>query len=491
MRKLLLATAAIVGASAGAYAAESGFSVAPSQGMAAMPWASGPAANNNNNAVGKAVAGANAVPTPGTVVIRLNGRVETDIGAVFTTGDRVNPSGASGAGFKTNPIGIGSYARIYPGIDGLAANGLRYGAAIELRQNFMGGNTFGGTTAASASGNSSAQTVFVRRAFTYMGSDQVGIVRVGTGDGVISLFDGGVFTSQTWDAGVGNFNGGANQSLSPGAGVGIPFVWLSQAGAEYDNAKIVYLTPQFFGFDFGVQYAPSMGNRFSDSTGASPYQGTVCAAAGANCIGTTTGADGTRWFNQVAVGARYQGSFSGVDLKGMVVYETAGKESIAGGGVVATGAATQGVGAAAFKYDNLSFVTAAAAMSYMGVTVAADYIGGAVNGQLAMRPSGAAPTNAVVTGITYANGPIVLGAEVGFVDTQGAANLTKISQRHETEIAFGGTYKVAPGLALVGEFMHTERHQGGFDFVGGTGAAGTVTRDAKSNSVVFATIVTW
>jgi hypothetical protein len=191
----------------------------------------------------------------------------------------------------------------------------------------------------------------------------------------------------------------------------------------------------------------------------------------------------------VAVGARYQGTFGGVDLKGMVVYETAGKETIAGGGLVASGnAASRAAGAGTFKYDNLSFVTAAAAVSFAGFTVAADYIGGALNGQLAMRPSGGAPTNAVVTGVTYANGPWVLGAEVGFVDTQGSANLTKISQRKEFEVAAGGTYKVAPGLALVAEFMHTERHQGGFDFI--ANGLGT-TRDVKGNSFLFGSIVTW
>ena len=59
------------------------------------------------------------------------------------------------------------------------------------------------------------------------------------------------------------------------------------------------------------------------------------------------------------------------------------------------------------------------AVTAANITVAADYIGGAVNGQLAMRPTGGAPTNAVVTGVTYANGPITLGAEVGLVDTPG------------------------------------------------------------------------
>ena len=30
-------------------------------------------------------------------------------------------------------------------------------------------------------------------------------------------------------------------------------VWLSQAGAEYDNVKVVYLSPQIFGVELGVQ----------------------------------------------------------------------------------------------------------------------------------------------------------------------------------------------------------------------------------------------
>ena len=121
-----------------------------------------------------------------------------------------------------------------------------------------------------------------------------------------------------------------------------------------------------------------------------------------------------------------------------------------------------------------------------------------MNGQLAMRPTGGAPTNAVVTGLTYANGPITLGAEVGIIDTQGDARLTGISQRHEYEVAFGGAYKLAPGVQLVGEYLYAHRHQGGFDFnqggvataLGGT-TAGSVTRDAQAQTFLFATALTW
>ena len=112
---------------------------------------------------------------------------------------------------------------LYPGFDGAAANGLRYGAAVELRENFYGGNninnyptaaniasttavtTYG--TAASPSANSSGPTVFVRRAFTYLASDQAGIVRLGQGDGVLGLFGNCIFTTQCWDAGITSING--------------------------------------------------------------------------------------------------------------------------------------------------------------------------------------------------------------------------------------------------------------------------------------------
>jgi len=290
---------------------------------------------------------------------------------------------------------------------------------------------------------------------------------------------------------VGGFNGGMMQAVTAGAGVGVPFAWLAQAGAEYSNSKIVYLTPQFFGFDFGVQYAPNMDNSYSNSSTASALQPTLCNAAGLQCVNTSTGVDSSRWLNQVAVGARYQGVLGPVNLGVYAVYETAGKESVPGGGIKMVTGNLNGGAANTALYDNLSFVNAGVAITIpsVGLTWATDYTGGAVNGQLAMRPQGGVGENAVVTGLTYRNGPWVFGAEVGIVDSQGDVRLTKTTQRHESEIAFGGTYNAAPGLALVLEYMHTQRHQGGYDVV--AGGLSNVTRDAQGNGVMFSTIVTW
>ena len=527
MRKLLMASAAILGASGGLAFAQTPVAN-PAQGQFAAPYGAGPAANNNNNSwgiantpSGSAAAGplsalnppnTDAVPAPGTVVIRLNGRVEVDVAATYATGmSGVTATGASN-GYKVNPIGIGSYMRLYPAFDGKAANGLRYGASIELRENFNSGVFTGSqtstiattATATSPSGNTSAQTVFVRRAFTYIASDQLGLVRLGQTDGVIGLFDPCIFTTQCWDAGIGNFNGGANQSFGPQGGpLAVPFVWLAQAGADYANQKIVYLSPQYFGFDFGVQYAPSMGN-------AEQYGGVGvgCNEASASCIGLTSGNDATRWFNQVGLGLRYQQNFGPVDFKAYGFWETAGKENLTTNAYATTAQARVGtavtVGGTTFTpsaqnvhYDNLNFYKAGVAVTALNTTLAADYIGGDVNGQLSMRPTGGAPTNAVLTGVTYANGPITLGAEIGLIDTQGDARLVGISQRHEYEVAFGGNYKVAPGLQLVGEYMYMHRHQGGYDFgnatigAGATATSAGVTRDGQSQSFVLSTVLTW
>jgi len=504
MRKLLLASAAMLGATTGLASAQAptpagaAQMMQPTQGQMALPWAQGPTANNNNNAYGMpstyaggAAVGKNTSPTPGTVVIRLNGKVEFDALASWSTNHQVTGVG------KVNPVSFAAFMRLYPGIDGMATNGLRYGASIELRENFPGPAGSAQTTpvlspgAPSGSSYTSGETVFVRRAFVYLAGDNIGVLRMGQTDGVIGLFDPCIYSSQCWDAGIGNFNGGQMQAQNVNGATGIPFVWLAQAGAEYGNEKIVYLSPQFFGLDFGVQYAPSMGNGYS-----------ACNNAGlANCNGETSGADGSRWYNQVGVGARYQGVFGPVSLGAYVFYETAGKET------VYAAPAAFGRGAAGNQFDRLSFIAAAAYVNvdtgFGQVAASVDYIGGALNGQLSMRPTGGVNENAVVTGLLYRNGPITLGAEMGMVNSQGSNSLVGVSQRHEFEVAFGGNYNLAPGLYLVGEYMYTYRHQGGFDFVtgansaGATGVAGTgswkagATRDAHGQGIQFSTVVNW
>jgi hypothetical protein len=506
MLRTLLVSATIIGGTSAA-----GFAQAPAnplQGQLSAPFGTGPATNNNNNAWGIANTPSGsgragqlstvyppntiAVPAPGTVVIRLNGRVEVDITGNQTSADRgLNASGKPN-GYKLNPVGIGSFMRIYPGFDGVAANGLRYGATVEIRENFgaaTGGTTNGGAVGGnnSPSANSSAQTLFVRRAFSYLASDRAGLVRLGQGDGVIGLFDNCIFTSQCWDAGLGGLDAGASQETSA-SGVNPPFVWLSQTGAEYANSKIVYLSPQYYGFDFGLQYAPNQGNSFTNSSGATSIQSAACNQAGPNCINVSSGNDSTRWLNQVGVGLRYQHSFGAVDFKTYGFYETAGKENLTTTAFVRPSPTAS---LTALRYDNLSFYKAGIAVTAWNVTAAVDYIGGAVNGQLNLRPTGGAPTNAVIAGLTYANGPMTVAATFETIDTQGDARMTGVTQRHEFGTAVGASYRLAPGVQLVAEYQYLQRHQGGFDFNQGAPGLNGVTRDARLQGLTFATVLTW
>ena len=77
-----------------------------------------------------------------------------------------------------------------------------------------------------------------------MAGDNWGIVRAGQADGLIGIFDNGVTTFQFLPT--GNFNGGDSQSFMPG-NVPPTWIWLSQAGGEYDNTKVVYMSPQIAG----------------------------------------------------------------------------------------------------------------------------------------------------------------------------------------------------------------------------------------------------
>jgi len=144
MRKLLLASVAGLGAWG---------AVAP-DASAQTPTGVGTVAPSTAYTVGP-MSGANlptvTTPTPGTVVVRLNGRFRFYAAGIWDKDAENNASGtatglvgANGLGTATggnklNTYGFGEYARLYPGFDGIAANGLKYGASLEIRQDQIAG----------------------------------------------------------------------------------------------------------------------------------------------------------------------------------------------------------------------------------------------------------------------------------------------------------------------------------------------------------------
>jgi hypothetical protein len=493
------------GAMVGTTAAQSPMALpvsAPTQGQVAYPLANPTAyVNNNNNFQTKALPGPLANPAPGTIVIHLNGKVLVQAQAAWTTADQrlatAPAAGSLGAVLGNNgtgpvklaPQAIDLYSRLYFGADAMATNGLRYGAAIELRQNFTG--QISNNASSGASGYSSLNTVFVRRAFTYVAAEQWGVVRIGQADGIIGIFDNGVTTFQFLPT--GNLEGGDLQSNLPQNAV-VPWFFLSLAGNEYGYAKAVYLSPQIAGFDFGIQYAPNTSNGFGVSgsnnplnasiTGSGTGTGLGCTVANSGCPTLSSGPgiqDGSRITNQTSLGVRYQGVLGGVDVLAYGAYGFSGTANYTGSTAPAVLGNTGTLASSRFngKYDGLSFGNAGLALTYAGFTIGGNVIGGRMNGPLAATPQHGVGELAYTVGLKYVSGPFTIGAagEIGWY--QGNVNLTGISQRRGRALDFGASYTVAPGFIVYAEYVYQDLQQSGFNFV--TGAAGGATAGLNNN----------
>jgi hypothetical protein len=100
----------------------------------------------------------------------------------------------------------------------MAANGTRYRAAMEILQNFAG--QISSNTSSGASGYSSLETLFVRRAFGMWQAISRGIVRAGRADGIIGLYDFGMQYAPNTSNGFGNGSRNSLNGSRTGAGIG-------------------------------------------------------------------------------------------------------------------------------------------------------------------------------------------------------------------------------------------------------------------------------
>ncbi len=432
-------------------------------------------ANNNNNAFGTARSGPSSNPTPGTMVIHLNGRVTVQYYQGFNSLQNSVP------GFSTGSSGMSSWLRLYPGVDAMAANGLRYGAAMEIRQNSGAGASGGFANPNSGGGaHSTTQTLYNRRSFVYLGTNELGIIRAGLGDGLITLFDQGRTTMQTFSP-TSVFNG-SDLSTAIGGNSAAPWIFMSGSGDEYDTQKFVYLSPNFSGFDFGLQYSP---NAFSNLNG--------CAVPATGCSNLQTSgvaADGMRYTNMIAAGARYSGPVGPINVHTYGVYTYSGHVNYSGTAAAARAAAGAPAGSTwSGQFDNLNYFSTGVQLSYAGVSVGGNFITGAINGRGAAKPSGGANANAFITGIQYATGPLTVGIAYEYIDSQGAVALSGLTQRKEYALDIGGSYALAPGLVLFADYIYQNRKQSGWNFA--TGAAGGANNQVQGQGFVFGTQVSW
>ncbi|MFC0410252.1 porin [Roseomonas elaeocarpi] len=349
---------------------------------------------------------------------------------------------------------LASDAEIHIVANGKATNGLRYGVAMELEVDYNNANysTSSGTRAAKTAIDTDEMWMYIAGDF--------GQFRFGDEDNVINLMSVG----HVANFGTGGMDGDQNDTITTNSRFAT--TWTSDTG---DNTKIIYMSPQFFGFDFGGSFAFNTGE--GEDTGCNlGYVTSECDSANA-----FTGSSPRRR-NEVAAIVRWRGSFGGVGLQ-------------AAGGLwhsdvtkVLGVTSTRGIGLG--KEMNVGY--AAAQATAYGFTVGGEYYWGSTNATfnpLVRSDISQQNLKNFFGGISYTIGPVTVGANYARQLSAGSQSVAAV--RQEGGWAIGATYVLAPGLSLVADFVDQSRKERGFNF--STASAGASNNRADVRSVLIGT----
>lgn len=351
MKKILLATSMLVGAVSFAGAANAG-------GMAAAP-AAAPAASGLSVNVGGFI----------------------DFQAGFADQDSAYEVGANSRDAKFQ-----NDTEIHFSVEGLADNGLKYGAVIELNADV--------SADADADGGNADKT------YLFLESD-AGRVEMGANSPVTTTMGVSAATIARATGGVdGDFYDFIN--LTGGNFITtqeLPAAEAAEGGVREDANKISYYSPVFSGFQLGVSYTPDEGDS-----------GTVAGATG------SLNGDAENVFD---LGLSYAGDFDGFGVSAAAIGEFGESEAA---GIEDTAAWSFGL-----------------ALDYMGFSVAGSYTDWADSG-LATGSTEDSQSSWTL-GAAYETGPF--GVSVTYLDSEGSNG---VASQEFQNLVVGADYTLAPGL---------------------------------------------
>ena len=381
MRKILLGTTAVVGMALTAPAA-----FAQSASLIG--------AGNHGSA------GSPAVATSG-LSVRLGGFFDFTYGVVSDEADKGSFRGTGAQSRQTTDMRTESEINLY--VDGRASNGLHYGAVFELQMDTMT------STAGTGTGVDYDELYgFAKGAW--------GELRFGQEDSAASLMQVmapsvlWMGRSDAWD----EFVVGSNYI---GAGI----------NDGNDSTKIIYLSPQFSGVDFGLSHSPNRfeGEQVNTATSTSNYQ-----------------RDYTGLTNEISAALRYRGTVGGVGIQASLAaqFADAAKQS-ANGTAIAT------------RDQNVTVYSAGLVLSGLlpGLSIGGDYTWGKYRG----IPGGASlgqgvdGSDMIGLGAVYTTGALSLGAQY-VVSTQ--SNGGTVDDRTQTYVGAGLAYVIAPGMTFFANY---------------------------------------
>jgi hypothetical protein len=416
------------------------------------------------------------VPAPGSVVVRFGGQIDWYAATLSSSGDRTGPISTTKA--KESSYTFGDYVRLFPSVDGVAANGLRYGAFTELRvENNIG---TGGGGNGSVSGIDRSNTLYVRRAWGYLGLPQIGTIRFGTGDGASGLFDTGTF--QNFDAGGwdGDISNLIDSNLQP------IFPFIGGEGAFYATNKLTYLSPSVYGLEFGLSYEPNTSNV--TDYGTSGNAGTLGTAAGVS--GTTSGTTGVASLaadsSSIAGDLKRRRNVINPEFRYRQVFGPVGV-ALEGGYMKSGTVSYDGIPTSTIqKYKGWDFSDWGAVLTFGGLSVGGHVMAGAFNGSGALAPQGTRNSFAYLGGFSYTTGPLIVGASFFQFNSPGNSGSTlalrNVGQERDRGVAAGGTYTVTPGVNLFLSYLYGDKKESGYDLIDGavstaaSGSYGNATR---------------
>jgi hypothetical protein len=476
MRKLLLAATAMIGATAGLATMANAQVVPPAVVVTPPP---SPVASMPSTS-----------PMPGTAVVHLNVRLVSEF--MFGGGSDNGYKNAQGVTAKYAPYYFGEYARIYPAFDGETPSGIKYGASLEVRQNSGG---IGINQAFANNSGTAGNTLYWRRETGYVSFDKLGTVRFGQTDGVQSLFLVGTFENFDYE---GGWNGNLPGLFSGGQtnGVGTSLTWnFPSASGFYGTSKLIYLSPNFSGFDFGVDWEPSSNQTSGDG---------ACAGTGANGginVSTSTISVGCATVSSLAgpssliasqlatrrnmttIEGRYRGAFGPVGF-------------VANGGWVHSGVVSDANPTAdPINYRGFNYFDGGAVATYGGLAAGGHIDIGSKN-NTSLAPKGAPDETSFIVGSSYAVGPFIAGFSLMNELFQGAWNGNAATGAHDTYgmehdvgVSVGATFNWAPGADLYVDYLWGQRHQANRDFFAAT--TGKFNNNTRAQGIVIGQVFQW
>ena len=415
--------------------------------------------------------GAKAQPVkpvaPGTLVVHFNGYLQFELGDESSSFNTI--TNATGT-YKLNPVTTIGDFRVYPGFDAQTVDGIEYGVATDIRTGYsnagvgQNGKTSvastttsttadGKTTITTTSTSNSLSSLYVKRAYGYVGSAAAGFFRFGQTDSAFTLLQSGVIEA-FGDGGQWTLEGGMAlmfPSNSVPAG-GNQFIYSDQS-AVYATDKIVYVSPAVDGFSAVAGYEPNS-NGLKEG-----YQAdTAASSTSANLSSSPVASDiGSRRKNTIDGGIQYLETINGFKIK-------AAAQILHGAPIAYTGAASSLPATAPYGYDSLNVYQFGGQVTFAGLTLGANVKGGAVEDGYTFKPKGARDALAYIISGNYVLGPYVIGASYFNSQSAGAYTPAKAGVARtlsEYGFATGLNYVISPDLSLFTQYMYGNRHQPG------------------------------